>query len=317
MSENNSVNSENRSKGIVGIFVLITALFIIFLMFAFYTVSNLQSASQNDGASFDGTKGPIGVVDVEGVIMDSRDTIKKLLIAERDKEVKAIILRVDSPGGAVGPTQEIYEEIRRIDKKKPIYASFGTVAASGGYYIGAATRKIYTNAGALTGSIGVIMNFMDLSKLYNWAKVNPETIKAGKYKDIGSASRPMTNEERKLMNDMINNVHMQFMDDILKVRKDKIKGGKDGLLRYAQGQIYSGLEAKNLGLVDEIAGLWKAGRAVHKELDIKEKFAFKFIKLKKDTSFFDVMRGLEQSVKDFSLNIRSQAIPLLLFRPEV
>ncbi len=315
MSENNSVNTENRSKGIVGIFVLITALFIIFLMFAFYTVSNLQSASKNDGASFDGTKGPIGVIDVEGVIMDSRDTIKKLLIAERDKEVKAIIIRVDSPGGAVGPTQEIYEEIRRIDQKKPVYASFGTVAASGGYYIGAATRKIYSNAGALTGSIGVIMNFMDLSKLYNWAKVNPEVIKAGKYKDIGSASRPMTNEERSLMNDMITNVHLQFITDIFKVREKKIKGGKKGLMDYAQGQVYSGEEAKKIGLVDEIAGLWKAGRSIHKELGIKEKFSLKFIKLKKDTSFFDVMRGLEQSVKDFSLNVRSQAVPLLLFRP--
>lgn len=309
--------AENRSKGIVGIFVLITALFVIFLIFAFYTVSNLQDASKMDGSLVDGKKGPIGVVDVEGVIMDSRDTIKKLLIAEKDKKIKAIILRVNSPGGAVGPTQEIYEEVKRIDKEKPVYASFGTVAASGGYYIGAAARRIYSNAGALTGSIGVIMNFFDLSELYDWAKVNPETIKAGKYKDIGSAARKMTMEERKLMNDMIENVHSQFIMDIYKTREKRIKGGLEGLKRYAQGQIYSGQGAKDLGLVDEIAGLWEAGRRIHKELEIKEKFSLKFIELEKDVSLFEIFRGLEQTVEDFQFKARSQMVPLLLYKPRL
>lgn len=309
--------AENRSKGIVGIFVLITALFVIFLIFAFYTVSNLQDASKMDGSLVDGKKGPIGVVDVEGVIMDSRDTIKKLLIAEKDKKIKAIILRVNSPGGAVGPTQEIYEEVKRIDKEKPVYASFGTVAASGGYYIGAAARRIYSNAGALTGSIGVIMNFFDLSELYDWAKVNPETIKAGKYKDIGSAARKMTMEERKLMNDMIENVHSQFIMDIYKTREKRIKGGLEGLKSYAQGQIYSGQGAKDLGLVDEIAGLWEAGRRIHKELEIKEKFSLKFIELEKDVSLFEIFRGLEQTVEDFQFKARSQMVPLLLYKPRL
>lgn len=309
--------AENRSKGIVGIFVLITALFVIFLIFAFYTVSNLQSSSQSSSSLVDGKDGPIAVVEVEGVIMDSKDTVKKLLLAEKDKQVQAILLRVNSPGGAVGPTQEIYEEIRRIDANKPIYASFGTVAASGGYYIGAATRKIFTNAGALTGSIGVIMNFFDLSQLYDWAKVNPETIKAGKYKDIGSASRKMTVEERSLMNEMIANVHDQFIMDIYKVREKRIKDGLDGLKRYAQGQIFSGQGAKELGLVDEIAGMWEAGRRIHKELKIKEEFGLKFIKLKKDVSVFEMLRGLEQTVEDFNFKARSQMVPLLLYKPQV
>jgi protease-4 len=244
--------SKERSRGIIGIFVLTTVLFFIFIIFAFYTVSNLRKAGDESAVQFNKDDAPIAVVEVEGVIMESDKTIKKLLIAEKDKQVKAIILRVNSPGGAVGPTQEIYEEIRRIDEKvKPVYASFGAVSASGGYYIGAACRKIFTNAGALTGSIGVIMNFMDLSKVYEWAKVNPEVIKAGKYKDIGSAARPMTTEERGLLTGMIDNVHTQFIEDIWKVRSDKIKGGKEGLRQYAQGQIFSGQEAKELGLVDE------------------------------------------------------------------
>ena len=309
--------SENRSKGIVGIFILITSLFVIFLIFAFYTVSNLQDASKSS-VSIDGKNAPIAVVDVEGVIMDSKDTIRKLLTAEKDKKIKAIILRVNSPGGAVGPTQEIYEEIRRIDKDvKPIYASFGTVAASGGYYIGAATRKIYSNAGALTGSIGVIMNFFDLSGLYKWARVNPEVVKAGKYKDIGSAARKMTTKERGLLNEMIENVHDQFIMDIFKVREKKIKGGLDGLKEYAQGQIFSGQGAMNRGLVDEIAGLWEAGRRIHKEMKLEGDFDLKFIKLKKDVSFFDIVRGLEESVENLNFKAKTELIPLLLYKPQV
>lgn len=306
--------AENRSKGIVGIFILITVLFVIFLMFAFYTVSNLKSTSKLSSA-MDDDGGSIAVVEVDGVIMDPRKTIKKLLIAEEDDKFKAIILRVNSPGGAVGPTQEIYEEIVRIDKKKPVYASFGSVAASGGYYIGAACRKIYTNAGALTGSIGVIMNFMDLSELYKWAKVKPEVIKAGKYKDVGNVARKMSDEERTLLTEMTDNVHEQFIMDIFKVREKKIVGGLDGLRKYAQGQVFSGQGAKERGLVDELGGLYFAGREIHKELKLKEKFGLKVIKLKKSLSFSDILSGIEGAVDDLGFRVKNNFVPLMMFNP--
>lgn len=303
--------SNQRSKGIVGILILIAFLFIIFIVFAFHTISTLKN-SDSLGENLSEENAPIAVVEVEGVIMHSKETIKKLLKAEKDKKIKAIIIRVDSPGGAVGPTQEIYEEIRRIDKKKPVYASFGSVAASGGYYIGAACRKIYVNAGALTGSIGVIMNFMNLSKIYEWAKVKPEVVKAGKYKDIGNAARDMTNEERALLNEMIENVHEQFIQDIFKVRSEKIKDGLKGLRQYAQGQIFSGQGALERGLVDEVAGLWEAGRKIHKELKLKKDFNLKFIKLKKETNFFEMLGSLEESVKDLHYNVKPYPLPLYL-----
>ncbi|MBT4792698.1 MAG: signal peptide peptidase SppA [Halobacteriovoraceae bacterium] len=305
--------SAERSKGIVGIFILITVLFIVFLIFAFYTVSSLQGGDHLT-ETMSGKSGPIAVVEVEGIIMDSRKTVRKLLLAEKDKKIKAIIVRVNSPGGAVGPTQEIYEEIRRIDKKKPVYASFGTVAASGGYYIGAACRKIYSNAGAMTGSIGVIMNFMNFADVYKWAKVKSEVIKAGKYKDIGNTARSMTSEERLLLTEMTENVHEQFIMDIYKVREKSIVDGLEGLRKYAQGQIFSGQGAKDLGLVDDIAGLWEAGRRIHAELKIKEKFSFKFIKLKKDFRFADVLGGLEESAKNLNLFLKNERAPLLLYK---
>ncbi len=303
--------SNQRSKGIVGIFILISVLFLIFLIFAFYTVSSLRDG-EHLSDSLSEKRAPIAVVEVEGVIMDSKKTIKKLLKAEEDKNVKAIILRVNSPGGAVGPTQEIYEEVRRIDKKIPVYASFGSIAASGGYYIGAACRKIYANAGAMTGSIGVIMNFMNMKDLYKWAKLKPETIKAGKYKDIGSPSRDMNNEERGLLNEMTANVHEQFIMDIFKVREKKIKDGLDGLRKYAQGQIFSGQGAKDRGLVDEIAGLWAAGRKIHEELQIEGEFKLKFIKLKKDFSFSDMLTNIEESAENISFTLKNMNLPLLI-----
>lgn len=307
--------SQDRSKGIVGIFVLITVLFVIFLMFAFYTVSNLKSTSKISSV-LDDKAAPIAVIEVDGVIMDPRKTIKKLLIAEKEDKFKAIILRVNSPGGAVGPTQEIYEEIRRIDENvKPVYASFGSVAASGGYYIGAACRKIYANAGALTGSIGVIMNFMNLSELYKFVKVSPDIIKAGKYKDIGNAARKMTEEERMLLTEMTANVHEQFIMDIYKVREKSIVGGLEGLRKYAQGQIFSGHGAKERGLVDELGGLYKAGRAIHKELKLKEEFGLKVIKLKRSLTFTEVLQGIEESVEDLGYKLNSNTVPLMIFNP--
>jgi len=303
--------SNQKSKSIVGIFLLITMLFILFLIFAFFTVKNLKGTDSLKIG--DSATAPIGVVEVEGVIMDSKDTVRKLLKAEEDDNIKAIIVRVNSPGGAVGPTQEIYEEIRRIDKIKPVYASFGTVAASGGYYIGAACRKIYSNAGAMTGSIGVIMNFMNFSKLYEFAKVKPEIIKAGKYKDIGNMARDMTDEEKLLLTEMTDNVHDQFIMDIFKVREKIIVDGLEGLKRYAQGQIFSGQEAKDRGLVDEIAGLWEAGRRIHAELKLKSKFDFNFIKLKKDQlGIMEILGNLEQTVRDFSYSVKNQSVPLYL-----
>jgi protease-4 len=130
----------------------------------------------------------IGVVEVKGVILDSQKVVEKLLSAEKNPAVKAIIVRIDSPGGAVGPTQEIYQEIIRINAINPVYASLGTVAASGGYYIAAATRKIYANPGTITGSIGVMMQYLDLSRLYQFLLVSPSTLKSGEYKDAGNPS---------------------------------------------------------------------------------------------------------------------------------
>lgn len=306
--------SRERSKGIVGIFALVTVLFFIFIIFAFYTVSSLRKTSSFGEGLLDASKNsPIAVVPIEGPIMESKKVVEMLLAAEVAKDVKAIILRIDSPGGVVAPTQEIYEEVRRIDEKKPVYASFGTVAASGGYYIGAAARKIYANAGTLTGSIGVIMQMTDLSELFKWAKYKQETIKAGRYKDIGNPGRPMTDEERAFLTSLLNGTHQQFMDDITAVRKNRLK--KD-IKELAQGQIFSGQEAKEFGLVDEVAGLWQAGRDIHKELKLEGKFGLRFLKpQKKKFSLSDFLENAEDVMSQIKGKVEGQTVPAYLFQP--
>lgn len=301
--------SEKRS-GILGILITIGILFALFIgasIFIFKSLTGAKNIAENRLKRFN--KGPIGVIYVKGIIMDSEKTIKKLLRAEEDKSLKAIVLRIDSPGGAVGPTQEIYEEVVRIDKKKPVYASFGAIAASGGYYLGAATRKIFASPGTLTGSIGVIMQFADLSKLYEWAKIKPEIIKAGKYKDTGSLARPMTGEERGRLEQMLSDVHEQFITDIQKRRGDKIKD----IRAHTQGQIFSGQQGKKWGYVDELAGLWEAGRRIHKELGLKEEFGFKEIKERKKLNFFEFLKKVEEGASQLSLKLSKEDGPYYLY----
>ena len=304
--------SRERSKGIVGIFILVTVLFFIFIVFAFYTVSQLkESSSMGEDLLNNQKNSPIAVISIENEIMESRKIVEMLIAAEKEKDIKAIILRIDSPGGAVAPTQEIYEEVRRIDKKKPIYASFGTVAASGGYYIGAACRKIWANAGTLTGSIGVIMQMADLSELFKWAKYKPETIKAGRYKDIGNPARPMTEEERAFLTQLLAGTHKQFMEDISAVRKDRLK--KD-ITELAQGQIFHGREAKELGLVDEVGSLWEAGRTIHKELKLKGEFSLRYIKpQRKKFSLTEFLQETEDTLSFIKTKIEPKTAPAYKF----
>lgn len=275
----------------------------------------MKKSSQFGGGLLDASKGsPLAVISIEGEIKESKKVVEMLLEAEENKEIKAILLRIDSPGGAVAPTQEIYEEIRRIDKVKPIYSSFGSLAASGGYYIGAGTRKIYANAGTLTGSIGVIMQMADLSELFKWAKFRQETIKAGRYKDIGNPGRTMTDEERQLLNDLLANTHKQFINDIMAVRGKKIK--KD-ILELAQGQIFNGSEAKEYGLVDEVGSLWQAGREIFKIHGFKSKFALRFMKpAKKKFSIAELLQETEETLSFIKDKVSSRAAaPAFLYQP--
>lgn len=205
-----------------------------------------------------GTKLPfarkIGVIPIEGTISDSREILSQLIEFRRDDTIRVIILRIDSPGGGVAPAQEIHQEILRTTKTKHVIASTGGVAASGGYYIAAAADRIVANPGTIMGSIGVIVEFLQLQELLRKAGVGLEVIKSGQFKDIGSPHREMTPEERELMMEMIQDVQEQFIEAVAKGRSLP----PEEVRRIADGRVFSGARGKELGLVDQLGNFQDA-----------------------------------------------------------
>lgn len=193
----------------------------------------------------------VGVIEVEGVIVSSKETIEQLIDFRDDDSVKAIVLRVDSPGGGVGPSQEIYEEVKKAVEVKPLVVSMGSVAASGGYYIAVPARRILANPGTITGSIGVIMEFTNFQELLEKIGLQSQVVKSGEHKDIGSPVRPMSDEDRKILQAMIDDVHQQFVAAVAEGRNlapEKVRP-------LADGRIYTGRQALAAGLVDELGNL--------------------------------------------------------------
>jgi protease-4 len=191
--------------------------------------------------------GKIGVVELKGVITSPEKAIKELTSFRKNRRIAAIVLRIDSPGGAVGASQEIFEEVKRTRQTKPVVASMGSVAASGGYYAALGADKIMASRGTLTGSIGVIIKFANLSEIFNKIGYKSEVIKSGVMKDIGATNRSMTAEERLLIQDIIDNVHEQFIQAVSKNRALPV--GK--VRKLADGRIYSGEQALAAGLIDQ------------------------------------------------------------------
>jgi protease-4 len=195
----------------------------------------------------------IAIVEVKGAITQSSGVIEEIEQYLADDGVKAIILRVDSPGGGVGPSQEIYREIMRIksNSKRKVVTSMGSVAASGGYYIACASDLIVANPGTITGSIGVIMQFSNLEDLLKKIGIKGVVLKSGEHKDIGSPFREMTLEEKRIMQEVLDNVHQQFIQAVAEGRRlDRSK-----VAQIADGRILTGEQAKNLGLVDQLGNL--------------------------------------------------------------
>jgi len=193
----------------------------------------------------------VGVIELNGVIADSRQILEQIKDFRNNNSVKSIVIRIDSPGGAVGPSQEIYREIRKTIKVKKVIASLGTIAASGGYYIASAADGIVANPGTITGSIGVILGYTNFEALFEKIGLSPVVIKSGKYKDIASPVRKMTENERELLQEFSDNVHTQFIEHVAQGRKLS----STQVRKIADGRIFSGEKAKTLGLVDRLGNL--------------------------------------------------------------
>lgn len=229
----------------------------------------------------------VAVVEIAGVILSSDEVLSQLKKYDKDASVKAIILRIDSPGGAVVPAQEVYEEVRKIRerKEKKIVASMGNAAASGGYYIACGTEKIIANAGTITGSIGVIMESANVEELLKKIGVESMVVKSGRFKDTGSPLRGMTREDREVLQGVIDDVQSQFIDAVAHGR------GMDraNVVKLADGRIYTGRQARALGLVDEIGTLNDAIKMAAAMAGIKGEP--RVVKEEKKARFLDILLG--------------------------
>jgi len=236
-----------RKRVLLGVFTIVALL--VFFSFLFFLIGRLLGRPSQ--FTF-GDK--IAVVEIQGVITQSSAAIEEIHQYLEDGGVKAIVLRIDSPGGGVGPSQEIHREVLKAKQQKKVVVSMGSVAASGGYYIACASDLIVANPGTITGSIGVIMEFTNVEELLKKIGVKGVVIKSGEYKDIGSPFREMTVDEKKIMQDVIDNVNKQFIQAVAEGRKldrNKVAG-------IADGRIFTGEQAQQLGLIDRIGNLQDA-----------------------------------------------------------
>jgi protease-4 len=284
-------------KGLLTILLVFGFLFSVFFLFVLLVVG---SGSRD----FDAHQVGIGVVEVNGAIMESKTAVEQIESFERSENIKGIIVRINSPGGAVSPSQEIHRAVLRARDKKKVVVSMGSLAASGGYYIACAGDRIFANPGTVTGSIGVVTQLTNFSELADLAKIRVHTVTSGDYKDSGNPFRAFSEEDEAFFKQMVMNIHEQFVRDISKSRDLKI----DEVRELADGRIYTGEQAKDNGLVDELGGLRDAVDYLAKEVGLgtdpdliypkpkDEEFLQRFLKMTAE----GVVKGVYQGVRNQS-----------------
>lgn len=258
-----------------------TLLTLLLLLLCLIAISAVIASVAGEGSG----SNKVAVVNVKGPIVDAADAVKELKKYGDDDSIKAIVLRVDSPGGAVAPSQEIFNEVKRVSEIKTLVVSMGTLGASGGYYIAAPARLIIANPGTLTGSIGVIMEIPNVEGLMDKVGLRTEVIKSGRHKDMASPLKKMDPADRRILQDVIDDVYAQFVEDVAASRDmdpEKVR-------KLADGRIYTGRQAKAVGLVDELGGLEYAVKRTAELAGIEGEP--RVVTKKKDSSFWDSLEN--------------------------
>ncbi len=250
--------------------------------------------------------GKVALIRVEGPILDADSVVEEIKEHSQNASVKAIVLRIDSPGGAVVPSQEIYEEVKNAAVKKKVIASMGSMAASGGYYIASPASKIVANPGTITGSIGVILEIPNVEGLMNKIGVTSQVIKSGKHKDIGSAFRGIKEEEKEILQGVMDNVHSQFIEAVSVGRKMDI----ENVRKISDGRIFTGEQAVEQGLVDELGTLEDAISLAAEMVGIKGKP----VVLKKEDRF-SLFKMLENKLPGTMMDLFPQVKLKYIYSP--
>ena len=255
---------ERRSRTLLWV-VIGGGAFFLFLLAVFALVYVSMRSSRE--ARLGGFGDKIGIVDIEGLIVTPKNVVPQLKQYADDDSIKAIILHINTPGGGVAASQEIYNEVKRIrdEKKKKIIASIETVGASGGYYIASACNKIFADEGSIVGSIGVIAEWVNYGDLMRWAKLKEQLLKAGEFKDTGNPTRDLTPAERAYMQGIVDNMHTQFIEAVAEGRHLKVEDVRP----LADGKVWTGQQALPLKLVDQLGDFETAVKDTAKAVGIK------------------------------------------------
>ena len=265
--------------------VIAVIIVVSFLMIALLTLMAFIGLSDDGSVLLSGMGDRVAIVDVHGVIENSSDVVRQLRKYAKDNSIPAVVLHINSPGGGAAPSQEIYEEVNKLrEEGKKIVASMGSVAASGGYYVACAADTIVANPATLTGSIGVIFQFPTAEELFRKIGVKFEVVKRGEIKDIGAMNRSMTERERESLQSVVDDTYEQFVDVVSESREMD----RDEVVKIADGSIFTGKQAKDLGLVDELGNLHDAIMIAGEMLGMEE-YPKTVKERKKKISWFDVL----------------------------
>jgi protease-4 len=240
--------------------------FFLFVM-AVFTLVYVTMQDETTGGGLRSFGDKVAVVELEGVILTPRQVVQQLKRYGDDRSVKAIVLRINTPGGGAAASQEIYSMVRRLrsEKEKPVVASIESVGASGGYYVAAAADQIYADPASVVGSIGVIAQWFNYAELARWAKLKEVTLKAGEMKDAGSPTRDLTPAERRYFQGILDDMHLQFMNAVAEGREMEL----EDVRKLADGRVFTGAQARELGLIDELGDLHDAVMAAAEAAGIK------------------------------------------------
>ncbi len=290
-------------------FLIIFAIIIFFgvgFSILFYSaIKSLGEGSKEVVTTGRGEK--LGVVELTGVIMSSEEVVRQIKKYREDKSIRGILLRVDSPGGAVVPSQEMYEEVRKTREIKPVIVSMGSLAASGGYYVAVGASRLVANRGTLTGSIGVVGEFLQLREAMDKLGIDVKTIKSGKLKDAGSSAKKMNSDEEKYFQTLMDDVHRQFISVVERERKLKHKD----VIEIADGRVFTGEQALTLGLIDTIGTFEDAIKIAGDLAGIDGEPSL--VREREKKSFFDRMFGdVSGQVKDLTQTVFRK--PVLSYR---
>jgi len=279
-----------KSDIIIG--VIIGLSFLFFLVIILIGLTGISVVEE--GASFYNLGQKVAIIEIYGTISGSNEVIRQLKKYSKDSSIPAIVLDIDSPGGAVVPSQEIYEEVLKARKTgKKVVASLRSLGASGGYYVACAADTIVANPGTLTGSIGVIFEFPVVQELFRKIGVKFEVVKRGELKEVGTWNRSMTREERDLLQSVIDDTYDQFVEAVKEGRGLE----RDKILELADGRIFTGRQAKELGLVDELGDFEDAVKIAGKMGDI-EGVPRTIRERPKKVSFFDILTSSFKALSD-------------------